>query len=286
MAYYLFRIAGFIGPILPTRLGYWLFARFGDLAFVFAAKRYATYFHNLRRVLGPTASAAELNAVARRGFQNNLKNYFDLFRAHQLTPSQLRAQLAGVEGLDHLRDAIRQGNGVVAGSAHFGNWDMVMQLCPVYLDTKVVVPNERLKPEKLFQYILALRRSQGIQVVPLENVRALIQAIRDGYVVGLAYDRDITQSGQVVNFFGAPARLPDGAVQLALKYDIPAIIGFSIRQDDNRNYVYIEPPLQFVKTDDSENDLHAGVEKIAAVMEKYIRQYPDQWLMFQQVWEQ
>jgi KDO2-lipid IV(A) lauroyltransferase len=287
LSYYLFRLAGLICPLLPARVGYWLFARLGDLAFLFFYDRQATYRYNLRRLLGDDASPAQMRAVARRAYQNLLKNYFDLFRAHRMSKAEISQQLAGVQGLEHLENAMKLGKGVIAGSGHFGSWDMVIQLAAVYLNTHIVVPNERFKPEKLFQYILNLRKSQGIDVVPLDVApRALIKALRDKQIAGLAYDRDITKSGPFVNFLGRPAQMPDGAVQLALKYGAPVIMGFSVRQPDNRSMVYIEPPLEFEKTGNLQCDIQAGVQKMADVLAKYYRQYPDQWLMFQKIWEE
>ena len=287
MTYYLFRFAGWLCPRLPARFGYWLFARFGDLMFLFTAKKQTTYFFNLRRVVGNAATQAEMNALARRAFQNLLKNYFDLFRGHAMTKEKIRAQLTSVHGMGYLENAMKQGQGLIAGSAHFGAWDLFIHLAAIHLNTHVVVPNERIKPEKLFQYILRLRNSQGIEMVPLDVApRALIKALRAGHIAGLAYDRDITKTGPVVNFFGAPAQIPDGAVQLALKFDAPVIIAFAVRCPDNRSEVFIEPPLEFAKTGDAQRDIHEGVQKVANVMEKYIRQYPDQWLMFQKIWEE
>jgi KDO2-lipid IV(A) lauroyltransferase len=267
-------------------VGYWLFARFGDGMFVFTAQSQTTYFSNLRRVLGDDATPAQTNALARRAFQNLLKNYFDLFRGPSLSHAEIRAQLAAVHGMEHLENALKSSKGVIAGSAHFGAWDLFIHLTAIHLKTRVVVPNERIKPEKLFQYILRLRNSQGIEMVPLDIApRALIKALRAGQIAGLAYDRDITKTGPVVNFFGAPAQMPDGAVQLALKFDAPVIIAFAVRCPDNRSEVFIEPPLQFEKTGDTPRDIRDGVQKLANVMEKYIRQYPDQWLMFQKIWD-
>jgi KDO2-lipid IV(A) lauroyltransferase len=286
MAYYLFRLAGLICPLLPTRFGYWLFARFGDLLFLSTARRQPTYFDNLRRVMGEQATAAQMNAVARRAFQNLLKNYFDLLRGHGLTRERIQAQLAGVQGLEHLEGAMKQGKGVIAGSAHFGAWDMIIHIAAVYLQAEIVVPNERLKPEKLFHYVLQLRSSNGIDMVPLDIApRALIKSLRSGKMIGLAFDRDITKTGPAVNFFGAPTQMPDGGVQLALKFGSPIVVGFAVRQSDNRCMVYIEPPLYFEKSGDNERDIRTGVQRLAAIMEKYIRQYPDQWLMFQRIWE-
>jgi KDO2-lipid IV(A) lauroyltransferase len=257
----------------------------GDLFLFFTVARQTTYFRNLRHVVGDAATPTEMNAIARRAFQNLGKNYFDLLRGHALTKDQLDAQLADAHGMEHLENAMRQGKGLIAGSAHFGAWDLFIHLAAVHLHTRVVVPNERIKPEKLFQYILSLRASQGIEMVPLDIApRALIKALRAGQIAGLAYDRDLTQTGPVVNFFGAPAQMPDGAVQLALKYDAPVIIAFAVRCPDNRSEVFIEPPLQFEKTGDRQRDICQGVQKLTGVMEDYIRRYPDQWLMLQPIW--
>ena len=137
----------------------------------------------------------------------------------------------------------------------------------------------------MFQLVMSMRREQGIDVVAIENSpREILRALKAGRIVGLAYDRDITESGQVVNFFGAPARLPDGAVQLALKYHCPVVIGFAVREPDNRARVMIEPALTFERTGNASQDLRAGVEKIAAIMERVFRENPEQWLMFQKIW--
>jgi KDO2-lipid IV(A) lauroyltransferase len=286
MTLYLFRFAGWLCPHLPVRFGYWLFARFGDLMFLFTAKKQTTYFTNLRRVMGDQATPAKMNAVARRAFQNLLKNYFDLFRAHALTQEEIRAQLVSIHGMEHLENAMKQGKGLIAGSAHFGAWDIFIHLAAIHLNAHVVVPNERLEPEKLFQFILDLRNSQGIEMVPLDVApRALIKALRAGQIAGLAFDRDITKTGPVVDFIGKPAQMPDGAIQLALKFGAPVIIAFSVRCPDNRSQVFIEPPLEFAKTGDTARDTREGVQRLANIMEKYIRQYPDQWLMFQKIWD-
>jgi lauroyl/myristoyl acyltransferase len=49
--------------------------------------------------------------------------------------------------------------------------------------------------------------------------------------------------------------------------------------------VYIEPPLEFQNNGNLQNDIQVGVQKMADILAKYYRQYPDQWLMFQKIWE-
>jgi lauroyl/myristoyl acyltransferase len=289
MAYWLYLLAILLVPLLPERFGYWLFARLGDLAYLFGAGARAAYLKNLQHVLGPPADPAARRGLARRAFQNLMKNYFDLFRGHRLTDAQLRAQLAELVGFEHMEAALAQGKGLVAGSAHFGNFNLFLHLAAVYLKEHrdIVVPIERLKPERMYELVKQQRAAQGVEIVPVDTAaRVLIKTLRAGNIVGLALDLDVTRTGPVVNFFGAPAQLPDGAAALALKYQTPLIIGFPRRLPNNRTAVIIEPPLQFETTGDLARDTRAGVEKIARCLERWISQYPDQWVMFQPIWEE
>lgn len=73
---------------------------------------------------------------------------------------------------------------------------------------------------------------------------------------------------------------------MAVKYNAPLILGFIRRLDNNQCAVTIEPPLELERTGDLSRDTRAAVEKIVARLEFWIRQYPEQWLMFQPVWEE
>jgi len=284
-----FRFAVWFVPLLPERFGYWLFARLGDLAFVLNTGARRNYQKNLAHVLGADAAQSEYDRVTRRALQNLLKNYFDLFRGHALSAAQVWAQLASAEGLEHLDDAIALGKGIAGGSAHFGNFNMFVRLTAIYFKHKheVITPVERIQPESVFELVTKLRAAEGIELVPADQAaRVLLKKLRGGAILGLAVDLDPTRTGPVVNFFGALAQLPDGAAVLAIKYNAPLILGFIRRLDDNRCAVVIEPPLELERTGDLAHDSRRAVEKIAARLEYWIRQYPEQWLMFQPVWEQ
>lgn len=289
MAYWAYLIATTLAPLMPERLGYWLFGLFGDIAFFLGRKARSDCVKNLRHVLGSQVPETEREQIARKAFRNSFKNYYDLFRGHSLSEDSIRAQTSQVTGFEHLERALKQGKGIIGGSAHFGNFNLFIHLAAVYLKDycHVIVPNERLHPEKLFELVKRQRASQGIEIVPVDTaVRSLIKALHAGSMVGLALDIDTTNTGIVVDLFGAPARLPDGAVALSLKYGAPLVIGFTRRLPNNRCTVVVEPPIEFQRTGDLVSDTRAGVEKLARRLEEWIGHYPDQWLMFQPVWEE
>lgn len=289
LTFWLYRFVIWFVPLLPERVGYALFAAAGDAAFFFNLGARRAFEKNLAHVLGPDAPRGERERIARHALRNSMKNYYDLFRSHRLTEAQVWAQLEWVTGLEHLDNAIALGKGIAGGSAHFGNFNMFVHLTALHFKHKheIVVPVERIKPPAVFELLTRQRAAQGIELVPSDTAaRLIVKKLRAGAALGLAVDLDPTHTGPIVNFFGAPAQLPDGAAALAVKYNAPLILGFIRRLDNNKCAVTIEPPLELERTGDLAKDTRAAVEKIVARLEFWIRQYPEQWLMFQPVWEQ
>lgn len=286
---WLYRFAIWFVPLLPERFGYWLFARGGDIVFYLNTGARRAYEKNLAHIAPADMPRSARARIAQRALRNSMKNYFDLFRSHRLSETQVWAQLDSVVGLEHLDAAIALGKGVAGGSAHFGNFNMFVHLTALHFKNKheIVVPVERIKPPAVFELVTQQRAAQGIELAPSDTAaRLILKKLRAGAVLGLAIDLDPTHSGPIVNFFGAPAQLPDGAAALAVKYNAPLILGFIRRLDNNQCAVTIEPPLELERTGNLSRDTRAAVEKIVERLEFWIRQYPEQWLMFQPVWEE
>ena len=62
-------------------------------------------------------------------------------------------------------------------------------------------------------------------------------------------------------------------------------MGFSQRLPDNTFVIYLEPPLELESTGDRDHDARAGVEKVVAIMERYIGEQPEQWVMSVSIWQ-
>jgi KDO2-lipid IV(A) lauroyltransferase len=281
--YYLYRVLGFVVPRIPPRVGYPLFGWIGSLFFTLFADAREPLRANLRHVMRG-ASAKEIDAAARQTLRNHLKNYYDFFRATRLSDAEIKRMIE-VHGLDNLQRALAKGKGVIFITAHFGNLDIVGKAFALN-GQHVTIPAEHVKPEVLFQEIVKVRSSDTMKIIPVDGpLLALVRALKRKEIIGLASDLDITQSGIVVNFFDAPAQLPDGYAQLALKTGAPILPAFSLRRADNRFEAYAEPALELTNTGDFQKDVRVGVEQVVGVMEKWIGAHPDQWVMFHRIWD-
>jgi KDO2-lipid IV(A) lauroyltransferase len=238
---------------------------------------------NLSHVMGPSADRGSIQRAARQMLGHLMKNYYDLFRLPQMSP-EASVRLIRVEGWEHIEAALSQGKGLVVASAHLGNIETVVQIF-ARRQVPVTIPVERLRPPRLFDYVCRLRTSHGLRLVPIDGpLLALFRALRRGEVVGLAADRDITASGQWIDLFGAPARLPDGHVRLALRTGAPLLCAFSQRRRDNRFSAHILPPLRLNRTGDEEADVVAAMRQVVSAMERAIAQRPEQWYITHAVW--
>ena len=283
LSYYVYRALGFVAPLIPPRFGYWFASQLGALAFYLNPKGAEAVRQNLSHVLGEEANEATIEATAREVFRNLLKNYYDLFHKHTLGDEEIGASVT-VVGMHHAQKALAEGKGVIATSGHFGPFDALMHIAPI-LDIRLTGPAEHLKPERLYQYLCRLRARDWITFLPVDGpLFGLFRALRRGEVVAVAADRDITNSGIPVDFFGAPARLPDGHVQLAMRTGAKLVPFFGLRQADNSSLLHIEPPLELENTGDFERDVAVNVRKVVARLEEWISRYPEQWLMLQPVW--
>ncbi|MFN8454682.1 MAG: lysophospholipid acyltransferase family protein [Anaerolineae bacterium] len=283
LTYLLYRLGGILVPKMPPALGYTLCDWLGGVLYQFHKSGRANITLNLRRILGQEAASAEINRRARLTFSYLLYNYFDLFRLPALD-SQAVACLVSVTGWKNVEAALAEGKGIVMTSAHLGNIEMVLYAM-LQRGLNITIPVERLEPPELFEYVSTLRMSRGLKLIPIDGpLLNLMRTLKKGGVAGLAGDRDITRSGQVVNFFGYPAQLPDGHVRLALKTGSPIVLGFSRRNPDHTFHAYFLPPYHPPLTGSEEERVQAGVKFIVTEIEKAIRLYPEQWTITVSVW--
>ena len=284
ISYLFYRLGGAIVPKMPPAVGYLLCYLLGGFLYQFNQSGRAIIRLNLQRILGSQADRAEINRRARATFNNILYNYFDLFRLPALTPQTIE-RLVTVTGWEHVEAALAEGRGIVMTSAHLGNIEVVLYAI-LLRGLAITIPVERVEPPELFEYICALRMSHGLQLIPVDgSLLNLIRTLKKGGVAGLAADRDITRTGQVVNFFGHPAQLPDGHVRLALKTGAPIVLGFSRRNPDHTYRACFLPPFHPPAGGTEEERVQAGLKLIAAEMEKAISQNPEQWTVTVSIWK-
>ena len=247
----------------------------GTIAYLAAPRGRAAVRANLAMI------APERSLSARRVFVNQVRQYLEVFQIPRLDRAHFDA-VVRVEGWDHFLCAERLGKGVIFGSAHLGPVALVGQIL-MTRGYPLTLPAEKTDSE-LMHAVNRARQAQGLVLVPMDSALGIHRVIRDGGVLGILADRAVTGVGERVEFFGRPALLPSAHVALALRTGAALVPAFAWRE---KGFLVarIEPPLELASTGDRDADVRAGVRRFAALLERYIKEHPEQWTVFEPVWD-
>jgi len=266
---------------LPEKSAYALFYKVADALVKRNGKSVQRLRSNLARTQ-PGITTLNLDLLVIDAMRSYMRYWCDTFRFPDWS-SQRVTETVSVTNEHLLMEAIATKTGVIVALPHAGNWDHA----GAYFCAKgvpLVTVAERLKPEKLFLKFLSYRESMGMEVLPLDGrvLDTLADRLRDGALVALVADRDLSRSGIEVDFFGAPARMPAGPALLAIRTQAPLITAFVSYTDVG---VHIDFKSVMLPKSGYEREMVQEIVQMTAVhFEDGISQQPQDWHMLQRIW--
>lgn len=278
------RFLGIIVRWLPARAALAFGDFLGGCAYRFSRRRRQTAYVNLRAALGKEKSPEELARLARMVFLNLGRNFVEVLRIPLLDEQRLR-NLVTVEGLEPVEEARRRGEGIVFLTAHFGNWELASLTMAVRGWRMAVLVREQ-RYTRLNQLLERGRRRWGVRVLNKgADLRDLVRVLKEGETLGALLDQSGGKNSPFVDFFGRPASTPEGTIALAWKRKARIFPVFIVRQADGTHRLCFEPALKMPETEDREAAVHDYLQSFAAVLESYVRRFPDQWLWPHKRWK-
>lgn len=266
---------------LPEKSAYRLFSFVADRVSAKNGKNFQRLESNLKRV-APQLSESELRTLAKAGMRSYLRYWCDTFRSPDWDTTRIQSSVT-VNDAELLLEPVRSKRGVVVALPHAGNWDHAGSFfCSQGIPLVTVV--ERLKPEKLFQKFLEYRQAIGMEALPLDGrvMGTLASRLREGKLVALVADRDLSRSGIDVKFFDGIARMPAGPALLALRTGADLITAFV---SYTQSGIHIEFRKVEIANGDSESEQVAKTVQLCADnFAAGILQHPQDWHMLQRIW--
>jgi KDO2-lipid IV(A) lauroyltransferase len=172
---------------------------------------------------------------------------------------------------------------VVLVTGHFGNWELAGAVFALR-GFRLTVPALDHPSARVTRYFTEQRERQGIRVASLGSARgALASALARGEYIGVLGDLLVGRKGEVVKMFGRPVKVPTGYLEVAVEQGAYVVPVFVIRTEGRKHRAFLEPPLE-ARSDSPAERVKELAQAWAHVMEKYIRRYPDQWILFHRVW--
>ena len=266
---------------LPEKSAYRLFEFVADRASAKQGKNFKRLESNLKRVV-PNYSEGEVSALAQAGMRSYLRYWCDTFRSPDWDNNRIQSTVS-VNEVELLLEPIRSKRGVVVALPHAGNWDHAGSFfCSQGIPLVTVV--ERLKPEKLFRKFLAYRQAIGMEALPLDGrvMGTLATRLREGKLVALVADRDLSRSGIEVNFFDGPARMPAGPALLAIRTGADLLTAYVSYTETGIQIDFQK--VEIPSTGEETDRVKITVQRCADNFAAGISQHPQDWHMLQRIW--
>lgn len=285
MQYLLYKIALWLALNLPLKASYAIARLIAVFQYGFCRRDRIAVISNLRVVLG-TNDKRLIEPVAKAVFVNFAKYLVDFFRA-SIVDEQYIKKFVKIEGREHIKEAFKKGNGVIALTAHIGNWELagIVTALLGYPVNAVALGHKDKRVDDLF---VSQRQIRGVKVIPVgvTVLRSCYSALKNNELIGLLGDRDFTHSGIETEFLGKMVSIPKGPAMFALKAGAAVVPVFMVREPDDSYRLIYERAVDCKPAETSEENIKAVTKKFVNVIEGYIRRYPDQWFMFRKFWSE
>lgn len=256
----------------------WIYLEF---ALRFSKTISSATFANARRIYGPDLSNARCRQFCRRVMSNFVNFVSDVGLCVRLSVDQMAERVESIDGREKYETARAGKRGAIVITAHMGSFESATAAL-LRIEPKIHVVFKRDDRSKFEQIRTQLRQRLGVVEVPVDDGWGIWIRLRDALlqneVVMLQGDRLMPgQKGQRFAFLHGHIAVPTGPVRLALASGAPIVPIITTRTPKGRVRIHVEDAIYV--SDASQMDQALG--QIVGVIEKYVRQYPTQWLMLE-----
>ena len=281
-----YTVRGIIGffRLLPRRVALAVGGTLGRIAPYVAAKECRLAVEHLTMAFGAEKSPDEIRRLARETFRMLALNFIDTARLARMSPDDIK-RVCVPHNTDRLQDALARGHGILGLTSHVGCWELLgLYLGAIGIPLSAIA--KKLYDSRFEAMLVESRARGGMKTISRGgNTRDIVRVLKDNNLLGILIDQDTKVKSVFVDFFGIPAATATAPAVLSLKYDTPIVPIFTYRDSLHRHHICIGEEVTVERSGDRDRDIHALTEACSAVMEKFIREHPEQWVWFHRRWK-
>jgi len=239
---------------------------------------------NLRFIHGDF-SKEQIRQLCRRIFQHLGITFLETCQIATLSREDILARVR-ILGEEHLFRALREKKGLIAITAHLGNWEMALQIASCYYPFPVTTVARRMGFPRIDRWLMHFRTRFGARVITKDGaLRDMMKLLRHGEILTLMVDQGRASDGVDVTFFGRKATATRGAALVAIRCESPVVMASCVRAPDGELVLKIYPPLDIQRTGDLRADVQINSQIMSDAVEQAIREHPEQWCWNQRKWK-
>jgi KDO2-lipid IV(A) lauroyltransferase len=272
--------------IVPLPFLYGFANLIGFIGYHLAFKHRRIAVETLTMAFGKEKSRLEIDRIVKACFMTMASSAVEFFMFMRY-PQRIR-KFVEIEGLAHLESALAEGKGVVAVSAHFGSFPLLLSRLALegYKVHCVLRHMRDEKLDKLFEKKRDHMRVGSIYTQPRQEcVNLSLNSLRNNEILFVQLDQNFGTGGVFVDFFGVKAATATGPIIFSLRTGAPLVPMFIYRLQGPKHRIVIEPGVQIEEGSDKEERILKTVAKLTVLIEQYIRKYPQEWGWIHKRWK-
>jgi KDO2-lipid IV(A) lauroyltransferase len=237
------------------------------------------------RIAFPGWNGAQRKSVIRGMIRNLGWMAAEFARLPRLTKENIE-QVVILDGHENFLEGRRRGKGVLYLTGHIGAWELSSFAHALY-GYPLHYMARRIDNKKIDALVNGYRCLSGDRpIFKNESARVVLKVLKEAGTVGILADQNtMPEEAVFVDFFGKPASTTTGIARVALHTDAAVVPGYAVWDPVIRKYrLRFEPPVELIRTGDSERDVTENTQKFTKVIEDIIRKYPDQWVWVHGRW--
>jgi Kdo2-lipid IVA lauroyltransferase/acyltransferase len=228
----------------------------------------------------PEKTPAEIEQIALGMWENLGRTFAEFFHIDRIFNSD-RMEFESRELFEALRSG--SGRGVACG-LHLGNWEILTQ-AGLRLGWRPAGVYQKIANPFVDRYVSAVRAPfypGGLMQKSPRTAVALLRHAREGGCVALLADQREGR-GVTAPFFGKPAPSSPFPALVARSVNAPLYVFRAKRLDGVRFSISIAQ-VPVPQTDDRDADVAAATRNLQSILERMIRDAPDQWMWAHRRW--
>jgi KDO2-lipid IV(A) lauroyltransferase len=230
----------------------------------------------------PSRSETERRRVARAMFAHFGSLLLEMIKFSSLSEEQIAVRV-DIEGEEHVRQAYRQGRGVLYFTGHFGYWEIQAIAFALHAEPISVVARPLDNPY-LHEMLERIRTCTGNTVIYRQGgLRRVLRDLQSNRGVAMLIDQHLHSDAVSVEFFNRPAATTTALAALALRTGAPVIPVFALPLPGGRYRLIYDRPVPPPQSTGPEA-VREFTQRCTDVLEMYVRRDPHLWLWMHRRW--
>ena len=282
--YFLIKFLFFFINLIPRKLALKIGTGIGKTIWRFSKKDRTEIEKNLSWVYKDQLTPEQRLEISRDFFINSGKNIIDVIRFKKYFHTEIKP-LVTIEGVEHLHEAFKRGNGMIGITGHIGNFELMAAYIS-NLEYDMAAIARQMYDKRIDELLVSNRTAMGLtNIYTTDPPIRIMKWLKKNKGLGVLIDTDSHRvKSEFIEWFGKPAFTPVGQTILGLKAKTVFLPMACVRIEDNHYHIIIRPIIDIPLTGDITIDTIEITTACVRELEQIINQYKSQWIWLHDRW--